>query len=112
MKSVAGTRMSCQLSIAKRSPSAIAAAVLQWAAVLAVWPGEAAGACPDATQDIATDRPSVTNSSSVAPAGSLQLENGLNWTSGPGQDHLLDGPNTRARLGLGGCTELLVDLPD
>ena len=37
-----------------------------------------ADACPDANQDIVTDRPSVTNSSVVVPAGSLQMENGIN----------------------------------
>ncbi len=70
-----------------------------------------ADSCPDASQDIVTDRPSVTNSSVVVPAGSLQIENGLNWTARPGEG-ALDGPNTRLRFGLGGCTEMLVDLPD
>ncbi|HML10314.1 MAG TPA: transporter [Stellaceae bacterium] len=70
-----------------------------------------ADGCADASQDIVTDRPSVTNSSVVVPAGSLQLENGINWTAHPGQD-ALDGPNTRLRFGLGGCTEVLVDTPD
>jgi hypothetical protein len=82
----------------------------------ASWCGAAATAayadgCPDASQDIVTDRPSVTNSSVVVPAGSLQMENGINWTAHPGQD-ALDGPNTRLRFGLGGCTEMLVDTPD
>jgi hypothetical protein len=70
-----------------------------------------ADGCPDASQDIATDRPSVTNSSTVVPAGSLQIENGINWTQHFGQD-TLDGPNTRLRFGLWGCMELLVDSPD
>jgi hypothetical protein len=70
-----------------------------------------ADGCPDASQDIVTDRPSVTNSSIVGPAGSLQIEDGINWTVHPGQD-TLDGPNTRLRFGLGDCTEMLVDLPD
>jgi hypothetical protein len=65
----------------------------------------------DASQDIVTDRPSVTNSSVVVPTGSLQMENGVNWTAHPGQG-TLDGPNTRFRFGIGGCTEMLVDLPD
>src|SRR5580700_7682071 len=71
----------------------------------------AADVCPDASQDIVTDRPSVTNSSVVVPTGSLQMENGINWTAHPGQD-ALDGPNTRFRLGIADCTEMLVDLPD
>jgi len=70
-----------------------------------------ADGCPDASQDIVTDRPSVTNSSVVVPIGSLQMENGINWTAHPGQG-ALDGPNTRFRLGIADCTEMLVDLPD
>jgi hypothetical protein len=71
----------------------------------------AADACPDSSQDIVTDRPSVTNSSVVVPTGSLQAENGINWTTSPGQG-ALDGPNTRLRLGIAHCSEFLVDLPD
>jgi hypothetical protein len=86
---------------------------LPLAAMLCGVAGTAAQAdgCPDASQDIVTDRPSVSNSSVVVPAGSLQMENGINWTGHPGQD-TLDGPNTRLRFGLGDCTEILVDTPD
>src|ERR1700683_1783479 len=70
-----------------------------------------AAGCPDASQDIVTDRPSVTNSSVVVPTGSFQLEKAINWTAHPGQG-ALDGPNTRLRGGIADCTELLVDLPD
>lgn len=75
------------------------------------WVAAFADGCPDASQDIVTDRPSVTNSSVVVPTGSLQMENGVNWTVHPGQG-ALDGPNTRLRLGIAYCTEMLVDLPD
>jgi hypothetical protein len=68
----------------------------------------AADACPDSSQDIVTDRPSVTNSSLVVPMGSLQAENGVNWTTRAGQG-ALDGPNTRLRLGVAHCSEFLVD---
>jgi hypothetical protein len=34
--------------------------------------------CPGTRDEIATDRPDVTNSSVVVPAGSLQIENGIN----------------------------------
>jgi hypothetical protein len=71
----------------------------------------AADVYPDSSQDIVTDRPSVTNSSVVVPTGSLQAENGVNWTTSPGQG-ALDGPNTRLRLGIAHCSEFLVDLPD
>ena len=37
-----------------------------------------AESCPTAKDEIATDRPDVTNSSLVVPVGSLQNENGIN----------------------------------
>ena len=36
-----------------------------------------ADSCPGIGDEIATDRPDVTNSSIVVPAGSLQIENGV-----------------------------------
>ena len=66
--------------------------------------------CPTAKDDIATDRPDVTNSSLVVPAGSLQSENGINFSSRDG-GRTIDGTNTRWRLGVAPCLELLVDLP-
>jgi hypothetical protein len=36
-----------------------------------------ADGCPTAGDEIATDRPDVTNSSLVVPLGSLQAENGV-----------------------------------
>src|ERR1700734_366856 len=69
-----------------------------------------ADSCPTAKDEIATDRPDVTNSSLVVPVGSLQSENGINFsTRGGGQ--IIDGTNTRWRLGIASCLELLVDLP-
>src|SRR3984893_2085984 len=73
--------------------------------------GEArADACPTAKDEIATDRPDVTNSSLVVPTGSFQSENGINL-SGPGGGQTIDGTNTRWRLGVAPCLEFLVDLP-
>jgi hypothetical protein len=69
------------------------------------------GTCGDSGTDIATDRPDVTNSSLVVPFGSLQLENGDNWTTRQ-QTTVLDGANSRVRLGVAQCTEFLVDLPN
>ncbi len=60
---------------------------------------------------IATDRPAVTNSSVVVPAGSLQMENGFLETSSQGQS-VLDGPETLVRLGIGKRTELRFTVPD
>jgi hypothetical protein len=66
--------------------------------------------CPTAKDEIATDRPDVTNSSLVVPFGSFQSENGVNFR---GQDggQIIDGTNTRWRLGIAPCLELLMDLP-
>jgi hypothetical protein len=69
-----------------------------------------ADACPTAKDNIATDRPDVTNSSLVVPVGSLQSENGGNVSARDG-GRTVDGTNTRWRLGIAPCLELLVDLP-
>src|SRR6476659_6844057 len=69
-----------------------------------------ADTCPTAKDEIATDRPDVTNSSLVVPTGSLQSENGVNFSARDG-GRVLDGTNTRWRLGIAPCLELLLDLP-
>jgi hypothetical protein len=69
-----------------------------------------ADACPTARDEIATDRPDVTNSSLVVPVGSLQSENGVNFSARDG-GRTVDGTNTRWRLGVAPCLELLLDLP-
>lgn len=66
--------------------------------------------CPTAKDEIATDRPDVTNSSLVVPTGSFQSENGINFSSRDG-GRTLDGTNTRWRIGIAPCWEVLVDLP-
>ena len=71
----------------------------------------AAQGCPDITSEIDTDRPDVTNSSPVVPTGSLQAENGINWTD-QRRSGILDLTNTRLRLGVAHCTEILVDVPN
>ncbi len=76
---------------------------------LAAWAGPVS-ACPIAGMGIETDRPDVTNSSLVVPRGSLQAENGMNLT-GRGTTAGADGTNTRLRLGVAECTEILVDMP-
>jgi Putative MetA-pathway of phenol degradation len=78
-------------------------------AILGVVDARAEG-CPTARDEIATDRPDVTNSSIVVPVGSFQSENGVNFR---GQDggQIVDGTNTRWRLGIAPCLEILMDLP-
>jgi hypothetical protein len=67
--------------------------------------------CPAAIDAIATDRPTISNASSVVPYASLQWENGASAVRGS-EITTYDLPETRLRLGIAGCTELLVDLPD
>jgi Putative MetA-pathway of phenol degradation len=67
--------------------------------------------CSQETAPIVTDRPSVTNSAVVVPVGTLQNENGINF-SRPDGDQVFDGTNSRLRLGVATCLEVLVDLPN
>jgi Putative MetA-pathway of phenol degradation len=83
--------------------------LLSAVAVLGAVDARAEG-CPTAKDEIATDRPDVTNSSLVVPVGSLQSENGANVSARDG-GRTIDGTNTRWRLGVAPCLELLVDLP-
>jgi outer membrane putative beta-barrel porin/alpha-amylase len=68
--------------------------------------GDAGGPGP-----ISTDRPAITNSSVVVPAGSLQVENGFLETRGQGQS-IVDGPESLVRFGLTKRTELRFEVPD
>ncbi len=62
--------------------------------------------CPTTKDEICTDRPDVMNSSVVVPAGSLQIENGIN-SSGRDGSRFVDGTNTRLRAGIANCLEFL-----
>jgi len=67
--------------------------------------------CPDPSTPIETDRPDVTNSSIVVPVGSLQNENGIDLQRKDAAQ-ALSGTNSRWRLGIAPCLEVLVDLPN
>jgi hypothetical protein len=69
-----------------------------------------ADSCPTTKDEISTDRPDVTNSSLVVPVGSLQIENGVNFSVRDG-GRIVDGTNTRLRAGIANCLEFLVDVP-
>ena len=81
-----------------------------WAVVCLGVPTAGADDCPQTADEIATDRPDVTNSSLVVPLGSLQSENGVNLTA-QNSAATVDASNTRLRWGVARCVELLVDLP-
>jgi len=57
------------------------------------------GMSPLHGQDQPPDRPAVTNSSVVVPAGSLQVENGFLETRSQRQS-VLDGPESLIRFGV------------
>jgi Putative MetA-pathway of phenol degradation len=80
------------------------------ASVMLPSPDARADSCPTPSEEIATDRPDVTNSSIVVPMGSFQSENGINLSSQNG-GRTVDGTNSRWRLGIAPCLEVLVDLP-
>jgi hypothetical protein len=65
----------------------------------------------DTDVTINTDRPAVTDSSVVVPAGALQLENGVQATDSDGR-YALDFPETLLRYGLFDKTELRLTVPD
>jgi len=65
----------------------------------------------DAAGPISTDRPAVTNSSVVVPAGELQAENGFLETNSQGQS-VIDGPESLLRFGIAKRTELRFTVPD
>jgi hypothetical protein len=73
--------------------------------------GQNAPAGAEAQGSIATDRPAVTDSSVVVPAGSLQFENGFLETGNQGQS-IVDGPETLVRFGVASKTELRFTAPD
>jgi hypothetical protein len=83
---------------------------LLWAYAILSAVDAQADSCPTAKAEIATDRPDVTNSSLVVPMGSLQSENGVNVSARDG-GRFVDGTNTRWRLGVAPCLELLLDMP-
>jgi hypothetical protein len=75
----------------------------------AVWlPGQGP---PAGDEPIATDRPSVANSSVVVPKGSFQVENGFLVSSSGGRS-TFDGPESSLRFGLASATELRLSVPD
>lgn len=66
---------------------------------------------PVRDSEIVTDRPDVTESSIVVPKGSLQLENGLTWTTDHGSQSF-DGSQSLLRFGLFTRTEFRIVVPD
>jgi Putative MetA-pathway of phenol degradation len=70
-----------------------------------------AAECTQSDKPIDTDRPDTTNSSIVVPVGSLQNENGVN-ISRRDSAGIFDGTNSRWRLGVAPCFEVLIDLPN
>jgi hypothetical protein len=73
--------------------------------------GQPHSCAADAASPISTDRPQVTEASTVVPCGSLQLENGLAVTGSGGQSGL-DLTETWLRAGTEGKGELRFAFPE
>jgi hypothetical protein len=66
---------------------------------------------PNPTSTISTDRPQITNASTVVPCGSLQFENGFEQT-GSAHKQGFDAPETSIRFGIANKTELRLGVPN
>ena len=95
----------------RRSPFGVLTSVIAILLVIGRPATSIASECPGRVRPIEADRPDVTNSSVVVPRGSLQVENGVNWAVYQ-TVQLLDGSETRIRVGAFRCGEVLVDLPN
>jgi hypothetical protein len=93
-----------------RSLALLLAAVLGGGLVSLAVSMAAAEECTQPSSPIETDRPEVTNSSIVLPVGSFQNENGINLSRQKAAQ-VFDGTNSRLRLGIAPCFEVLLDLP-
>jgi hypothetical protein len=96
--------------LAKCSRCAISGILFVAALIAGASAALAGDGCPTSASEIDTDRPDITNSSRVVPDGSLQAENGVDWTVRQGSN-VLSGTETRLRLGIAECTEVLADVP-
>jgi hypothetical protein len=99
-----------QAALAKSCRSAISGILFAVVLIVGASSAFAADGCPTSASEISTDRPDVTNSSRVVPYGSLQAENGVDWTVRQRSD-VVSGTETRLRLGFAQCTEVLADVP-
>ncbi len=81
-----------------------------WPTLLLI-PFSVSAGCLSADDPISTDRPSVANTSDTVPKGSVQLEGGVTETRNQGI-WTIDLPETRMRVGVTDCTEILADFPD
>src|ERR1700682_354879 len=99
-----------ETSFGQSVPKRVLQIYLLWTSTILGAVNAQADSCPTAKDEIATDRPDVTNSSLVVPVGSFQSENGVNFSARDG-GRFVDGTNTRWRLGVAPCLELLLDLP-
>jgi len=67
--------------------------------------------CPNSADEISTDRPDFTSPPTVVPTWSMQLENGVTWSS-EHQSNVVERPQTMLRIGVASCTEVFFGVPD
>ena len=97
-------------SLSKIHPHAVFGLIFFVALISSAEVAFAADGCPTNADEIVTDRPDTTNSARVVPYGSLQAENGIDWTNRE-RSNVISGTETRLRLGVAQCTEVLADVP-
>lgn len=78
-------------------------------ALLAAAPALAEG-CASIADPIGTDRPDITDTPTVPPPGSLQVEGGLDY-SRQGSDRAWQAPSVLLRAGIAECTEFALEVP-
>src|SRR5215472_13272699 len=104
----AGPRLKVAPRIVARLVARLVTRALRFAALVAASvlciDTAVAAECTQPNTPIETDRPDVTNSSIVVPAGSLQNENGIDTSRDHGAN-ILNGTNSRWRLGIAPCLE-------
>jgi hypothetical protein len=104
--------MGFPLKMTRHSGEARISALALWVLALAASHAQTPTPCgANAASTISTDRPQVTNASTVVPCGSLQFENGFEQTGSGGRQGF-DLPETSVRFGITNKTELRLGVPN
>ena len=85
--------------------------ITSWCPLISVLAVQACIGQVSSTSEIITDRPDITESSVVIPAGSVQVENGVTWSADHG-NLTVDLSETLIRVGVLGRTEIRLTPPN
>ena len=107
-----GSPVGSLIASLRRNRFVIASLLLFWTVVAnASLYGQDQSGAANTQPAITTDRPAITDASTVVPKGDLQFENGFTETGNQGQQSF-DFPETLVRFGLTSKTELRFTAPD